>query len=80
MKERAARVLMNKQNGDLLEGYRVHILGNEIDDIKPPDATYKISLDIISHDGWILYHPGAGQFAWFMNRHCDKFFEDLGEL
>lgn len=73
-----ARVLMNLKTGELMEGHRISLFdkGNKLD----VGTDYKVSLEVLTHDGWIIYHPQIGKFAFFLNVSGEKFFEDLGEL
>ena len=84
MDEPKAFVLMNKETGDLLEGYRILLYDKE-ESIYPVAWTEgqgnRVKLICTSeHDGWIVYRPDVSPFAWFFNRESEKFFEVLGEL
>ena len=75
-KESKSFVLMNKNTGDLFEGYRIGLFDQPwLEDIGVPVAL----VSIVQHDGWIMVHPEF-PFPVFMNRHSEKWFVNLGEL
>lgn len=74
--------LLNKKTGDLFQGYRISLYDNnsEGDVLTRFGAIYSISVKELRHDGWIIFHPKMGDNPLFFNRHCEKWFTNLGEI
>lgn len=73
-----AYVLMAK-NGNLMEGYRVSLI-RELDTEQYPllhKMGFRASFN--SHDGWIVIHPEAGPFGYYVPKTFNGI-EVLGEL
>ncbi len=78
-------VLLNKKNGQLVEGYRVSMFDKpdfEWSSDIAPSPVYRLSVGIHEHDGWIIQVPKEiCPFPIWMNRQfVDQHFENLGEL
>jgi hypothetical protein len=72
-----AFVLMNKKTGDLMEAYRIVFFDKPVQELI---LGAQIGVLELSYDGWLLIHPQLGITPLFFNRHCEKWFENLGEL
>ena len=71
-------VLMAKNTGALMVGYRVTFL----DEISPeilPRLKYQVC--VAEHHGWVVeFHKSVSRHALFFNLEFEKMFENLGVL
>lgn len=71
-------ILMCKNTGKLVEGYRVCFFDKT--DTRPIlNDKYRIA--VLKCDGWLLGNPAVGPLFWFFNEPgVAENFENLGEL
>lgn len=72
------------RNGEIVLGVKISFFDENAysyDPLCDSQVPYKIQLTTFQHDGWLVFHPKAGEFWLFFNRKwADKEFELLGEL
>jgi len=75
-----AFVLMNRRTAELFEGYRVLLYDKNREERDLPSLPgWRITLMPDDFDGWLLVHPKL-ETAIFLNRTCERFFKNLGQL